>query len=131
MKHKISRNRQFRPTAKVEALARYVAEKLNDPGTLPFYVMCCNRYPESCIRKALAKTIEKQLKRVKTRRGEFLKQLIYEYAKETYNHSRNKSRRQILGPRRLSRSRTPGLENQGDERKVVGFEIPEDNGNPV
>ena len=131
MQHKISRNRQFRPAPRVEELARYVAEKLNDPNTLPFYIMCCNRYPESSIRQALAKTIQKDLKRVKTRRGEFFKQLIYEYAQESYNRSRNKSRSQIPGPRRLSRFRTPGLENQGDERKVVGFEIPEDDGNPI
>ena len=126
MKQKISRNRQFCTTTKVEALARYTAEKLNDIETLPFYIMCCKRYPESCIRKALKKTIEKDLKRVKARRGEFLKQLIYEYAKESYNHSRNKSRSQIPGYRRLSRSRTPGLESEGDQRKVVGFEIPKD-----
>lgn len=89
MKNKISRNKQFRPTAKVEALARYVAEKLNDTKTLPFYITCCNRYPESCVRIALAKTIELNLKRVKKRRGKFFKQLIYEYAKETYNNSRD------------------------------------------
>lgn len=92
MKHKISRNKQFRPTAKVKALARYVAKKLNDTETLPFYIACCNRYPESCIRKALAKTIEMNPQKVKTRRGKFFKQLIYEYAKETYNNPRNQSR---------------------------------------
>jgi len=119
MKQKTSRSKQFRPTAKAEALARYVAKKLNDIETLPFYIACCHRYPESCIRKALAKTIELNLKTAKARRGQFFKQLIYEYAKETYNHSRNQSRSQIPGHRRLSRSRTSGLENKGDERNVV------------
>ena len=119
MKNKIYRSRQFRPSAKVEALARYVAEKLSDTEMLPFYVTCCNRYPESCIRKALTKTIEIELKKIKTRRGKFFKQLIYEYAKETYNNSRNKSRSQISGHRRLSRSRTSGLEGKSDERTVV------------
>ena len=119
MNNKISHKRQFRPSAKVKALAKYTAEKLDDTKTLPFYITCCNRYPESCIRKALAKTVEKQLKTTATRRGEFFKQLIYEYAKETYNHSRNKSRSQISRPRRLSRSRTSGLENKSHERTVV------------
>lgn len=89
MKNKISRNKQFHPTVKAITLARYVAGKLNDIETLPFYVACCNRYPESCIRKALANTMKKDLKKVKKRRGEFFKQLIYEYAKESYNNSRN------------------------------------------
>lgn len=120
MKNKIYRSRQFRPSKRVEALARYVAEKLSDTETLPFYITCCNRYPESCIRKALDKTIEIELKKIKTRRGKFFKQLIYEYAKETYNNSRNQSRSQISGHRRLSRSRTAGLESKSDERQVVG-----------
>lgn len=119
MENKISHSRQFRPSKKVVALARYVAEQLSDTETLPFYITCCRRYPESCIRKALTKTIEIELKKIKTRRGKFFKQLIYEYAKETYNNSRNKSRSQILGHRRPSRSRTSGLENKGDERNVV------------
>src|ERR1700690_3360640 len=125
MKNKISRSKQFRPSAKVIVLARYVAERLSDTETLPFYITCCNRYPESCIHKALAKTIEIELKKVKTRRGKFFKQLIYEYAKETYNNSRNQSRGQIPGHRRLSRSRTSGLESKSDEGNVVEGEVPE------
>ncbi len=89
MKHKISRNRQFRPTAREESLAGYVANKLQDAKNLPFYVACCRRYPESCVRKALAKTLETVPKKVKERRGEFFKHLIYECAKEAYYHSGN------------------------------------------
>lgn len=89
MKNKISHNKQFRPTAKAKALARYVAEKLNDTETLPFYIACCNRYPESCIMKALTKTLEIDRQKINKRRGKFFKQVIYEYAKETYNNSRN------------------------------------------
>lgn len=116
MKQKTFRSSQFRPSKKIEALARYVAEKLYDTEMLPFYITCCNRYPESCIRKALAKTVEIELKKLKSRRAKFFKQLIYEYAKETYNNSRNQSRSQIPGHRRLSRSRTSGMENKSDER---------------
>lgn len=119
MKIKNSHIKQFRPSAKVEALARYVAEKLSDTETLPFYIACCNRYPEPCVRKALTKTIETELKKIKTRRGKFFKQLIYEYAKETYDNSRNQSWSKIPGHRRLSRSRTSGLESKSDEREVV------------
>lgn len=89
MKNKNSRNQQFRPTIREEALARHVANRLNDTKNLPFYISCCRRYPESCIKKALAKTIEIALKKIKARRSEFFKQLIYEYAREAYNNSRD------------------------------------------
>lgn len=92
MENKSSHKRQFRPSAKVQACARYVAKQLNDTKTLPFYIACCNRYPGSCIGKALAKTIKMDLPSAKTRRGYFLKQLMYEYAKESHDRYRYQSR---------------------------------------
>lgn len=118
MKNKNYRDRQLYPSSEKEALAGYVAEKLKDTELLPFYVTCVNRYTEASIRQALRKTLRRRFKKTRDRRGFFFKQLIYEYATETYDRSRHKSGGQMSGRRHLPGSRTPGLEDKGDQGKM-------------
>ena len=78
----------FKPKTREELLALDLAQSLNDPKGLPFYLSLARRYPETLLRKVLGEVREIPPEKIKKSRGALFNHLIQKYAQKASNNFR-------------------------------------------
>jgi biotin operon repressor len=87
----------FIPGTREELLARDLADALNEPGNIAWYLSLAKRYPESLLRQTLSEVRQVPESAIRKNRPALFNHVLKKHVQETRYDPRNQSRNEISG----------------------------------
>lgn len=85
------------PFTREELLAHDLADTLNEPENLSWYLYLSKRYPESVLRQTLSEVRQVPESAIRKNRSALFNYVLKKYVQETHDHPRHQSRNEVSG----------------------------------